>query len=46
MGGGRFTRVSKDGSKLSKLDCFLVCDRFKTLWQEASVTVLPRTNFG
>lgn len=38
----KFTCVSKDGSKLSKLDRFLVCDGFKVKWPEANVTVLPR----
>lgn len=42
MGGSKFTYVSADDTKLSKLDRFLVCDGFKNRWPNASVTVLPR----
>nr|GEY90826.1 RNA-directed DNA polymerase, eukaryota [Tanacetum cinerariifolium] len=36
MGGRRFTRVSDDGKKFSKLDRFLVSDEFKKKWQNLS----------
>ncbi|KAJ9557473.1 hypothetical protein OSB04_012087 [Centaurea solstitialis] len=41
-GGRRFSRYSKDGSKLSKLDRFLVSSNLLTVWPNPNVTILPR----
>ncbi|KAJ9548105.1 hypothetical protein OSB04_020648 [Centaurea solstitialis] len=41
-GGRNFTRYSKDGSKLSKLDRFLVTNNFAGLWPNCFVNILPR----
>ncbi|XP_035836585.1 uncharacterized protein LOC118484743 [Helianthus annuus] len=40
MGGGRFTYISDNGTKLSKLDCFLVCLGYMEIWPNASVLAL------
>ncbi|XP_022036790.1 uncharacterized protein LOC110939540 [Helianthus annuus] len=37
--GRRFTRISDDGVKLSKLDRILVCDSFMEAWPEATFKV-------
>ncbi|KAJ9541443.1 hypothetical protein OSB04_027949 [Centaurea solstitialis] len=42
LGGRKFTRFSKDGSKLSKLDRFLVSQEFFSVWEDANVLVLVR----
>ncbi|GJW03798.1 RNA-directed DNA polymerase, eukaryota [Tanacetum coccineum] len=42
MGGRRFTRVSDDGLKFSKLDRFLLNDEFNNLWGNISVVALDR----
>ncbi|KAK1428158.1 hypothetical protein QVD17_16986 [Tagetes erecta] len=43
MGGSsEYTWMKDDGSIFSKLDRFLVCDRFFNLWPLASVSCLPR----
>ncbi|XP_071715273.1 uncharacterized protein [Rutidosis leptorrhynchoides] len=43
MGGRKFTRVSEDGLKFSKLDRFLVNDNFNLMWSNLSVTALERS---
>ncbi|GJX03963.1 putative RNA-directed DNA polymerase [Tanacetum coccineum] len=43
LGGRRFTRFSKDGNKVSKLDRFMVSQNFFDIWNDASVSVLCRT---
>ncbi|XP_071713337.1 uncharacterized protein [Rutidosis leptorrhynchoides] len=40
--GRKFTRVSDDGVKFSKLDRFLVTDDFIKLWKDLSINVLDR----
>ncbi|XP_021979773.1 uncharacterized protein LOC110875885 [Helianthus annuus] len=40
MQGGKFTYVSDNGTKLSKLDCFLVCDSFMAKWPTSNLRVL------
>nr|GEZ28778.1 RNA-directed DNA polymerase, eukaryota [Tanacetum cinerariifolium] len=42
MGGSKFTRVSDDRMKFSKLDRFLVNDKFDNLWGNLAVTALNR----
>ncbi|XP_071712702.1 uncharacterized protein [Rutidosis leptorrhynchoides] len=42
INGRKFTRISDDGSKFSKLDCFLVKDKFISLWKDLSVDALER----
>ncbi|XP_071714890.1 uncharacterized protein [Rutidosis leptorrhynchoides] len=42
INGKRFTRVSGDGIKISKLDHFLVNDNFIKLWDDLSVIALDR----
>ncbi|XP_071699116.1 uncharacterized protein [Rutidosis leptorrhynchoides] len=42
ISGKRFTRVSDDGVKLSKLDRFLVTENFINLWDDLSVIALDR----
>ncbi|GKB92256.1 putative RNA-directed DNA polymerase, partial [Tanacetum coccineum] len=42
LGGRKFTRFDREGSKASKLDRFLVNQHFFDHWNDASVTVLPR----
>ncbi|GJV18591.1 reverse transcriptase domain, reverse transcriptase zinc-binding domain protein [Tanacetum coccineum] len=42
MGGRKFTRVSDDGLKLSKLDRFLLNEKFNDLWGNLSVIALDR----
>ncbi|XP_071729355.1 uncharacterized protein [Rutidosis leptorrhynchoides] len=38
----KFTRISDDGLKFSKLDRFLVSDNFHSLWDDLSVIALDR----
>ncbi|XP_071715057.1 uncharacterized protein [Rutidosis leptorrhynchoides] len=42
INGKRFTRISDDGTKFSKLDRFLVDDNFTKLWEDLSVIALDR----
>ncbi|GJV48762.1 RNA-directed DNA polymerase, eukaryota [Tanacetum coccineum] len=42
MGGRKFTRVSDDGVKFSKLDRFLMNKNFKSLWSNPAVLALYR----
>ncbi|GJX67489.1 RNA-directed DNA polymerase, eukaryota [Tanacetum coccineum] len=42
LGGRRFTRYNKEGSKLSKLDRFPISSNFFTFWKNAKVTTLCR----
>ncbi|XP_071695196.1 uncharacterized protein [Rutidosis leptorrhynchoides] len=42
MGGKMFTRVSDDGTKFSKLDRFLVSDRFLEIWEGLATCALER----
>ncbi|GKC18898.1 RNA-directed DNA polymerase, eukaryota [Tanacetum coccineum] len=42
LGGRRFTRFDKSGSKLSKIDIFLVSHNLFDSWKDASVTVRYR----
>ena len=41
-GGRKFTRMSADCRKLSKLDRFLVSPNFFSLWPNPSVEILPK----
>ncbi|XP_071714756.1 uncharacterized protein [Rutidosis leptorrhynchoides] len=40
--GRKFTRISDDGLKFSKLDRFLVTDNFMSLWEDLSIIILDR----
>ncbi|XP_022014442.1 uncharacterized protein LOC110913933 [Helianthus annuus] len=42
MGGGSFTYISDNGTKLSKLDRYLVCLGFRERWPNAAVIALER----
>ncbi|KAK1431384.1 hypothetical protein QVD17_07841 [Tagetes erecta] len=42
MGGDKFTWIKDDGTVLSKLDRFLVCNGFLDRWPLATVTALKR----
>ncbi|GKC84242.1 RNA-directed DNA polymerase, eukaryota [Tanacetum coccineum] len=42
MGRRKFTRVSDDGIKFSKLDRFLMNKKFKNLWENLSVVALDQ----
>ncbi|GJR65461.1 cytochrome P450 [Tanacetum coccineum] len=42
MGGKRFTRMNKYGTKLSKIDRILVSHHFVSNWPNAQLTTLPR----
>ncbi|XP_071689438.1 uncharacterized protein [Rutidosis leptorrhynchoides] len=42
INGRKYTRVSDDGIKLSKLDRFFVTDSFISLWKDLSVIALDR----
>ncbi|XP_071694353.1 uncharacterized protein [Rutidosis leptorrhynchoides] len=42
ISGRKFTRISDDGLKLSKLDRFLVTDKFISLWDDLSIIALDR----
>ncbi|GJZ02765.1 RNA-directed DNA polymerase, eukaryota [Tanacetum coccineum] len=42
MGGRKFTRVTDDGVKFSKLDRFLLNEEFNELWANLSVIALDR----
>ncbi|GJY58781.1 RNA-directed DNA polymerase, eukaryota [Tanacetum coccineum] len=45
IGGRKFTRISEVGLKFSKLDRFLLNDRFNNLWDNLSVVALDRKLF-
>ncbi|XP_071704405.1 uncharacterized protein [Rutidosis leptorrhynchoides] len=42
ISGRKFTRISDDGLKFSKLDRFLVTEEFSKLWEDLSVIPLER----
>lgn len=42
LGGRRFTYFNKQGSKLSKLNRFLVCESFFNFWPNITVTALDQ----
>lgn len=42
LGARRFTRFSKSGLKMSKLDRFLVTTNYFNNWNDASIVVLDR----
>lgn len=42
MGGDKYTRLKDDGSVFSKLDRFLICDKFLDTWPLATITALKR----
>ncbi|XP_071687533.1 uncharacterized protein [Rutidosis leptorrhynchoides] len=42
LGGRNFTRVSDDGTKFSKIDCFLVNQSFVNLWKDLTAIALDR----
>nr|GEU97243.1 RNA-directed DNA polymerase, eukaryota, reverse transcriptase zinc-binding domain protein [Tanacetum cinerariifolium] len=42
--GRRFTRINREGTKLSKLDGFLVTNRFFNIWRDAKAKALVRAN--
>ncbi|XP_071705156.1 uncharacterized protein [Rutidosis leptorrhynchoides] len=42
INGRKFTRISDDGSKFSKIDRFLVSDKFLSLWDDLSIIALER----
>lgn len=42
MGGKKFTRMNKYGTKLSKIDRILVTQQFLSRWPNAQLTALPR----
>ncbi|XP_071713361.1 uncharacterized protein [Rutidosis leptorrhynchoides] len=42
INGRKFTRISDDGTKFSKLDRFLVSDKFINYWNDLSINVLDR----
>lgn len=42
IGGRKFTRISDDGVKFSKLDRFLVSDSFLASWPDTTAVVLDR----
>ncbi|XP_071704705.1 uncharacterized protein [Rutidosis leptorrhynchoides] len=42
ISGRKFTRISDDGLKFSKLDRFLVTDKFISLWDDLSIIALDR----
>ncbi|XP_071738724.1 uncharacterized protein [Rutidosis leptorrhynchoides] len=42
INGKRFTRISDDGMKFSKLDRFLINEMFLKLWEDLSVMALDR----
>ncbi|XP_071699161.1 uncharacterized protein [Rutidosis leptorrhynchoides] len=44
MGGRNFTRVSDDGVKYSKLDRFLVNEKFYLMWSDLTALALERKN--
>nr|GEV08879.1 RNA-directed DNA polymerase, eukaryota [Tanacetum cinerariifolium] len=41
MGGRKFTRMNKYGTKLSKIDRILVTQHFVSMWPNAQLTALP-----
>ncbi|XP_071708360.1 uncharacterized protein [Rutidosis leptorrhynchoides] len=42
MGGKRFTRICNNGIKFSKLDRFLISEKFSDIWNELLVLALER----
>ncbi|XP_071738932.1 uncharacterized protein [Rutidosis leptorrhynchoides] len=42
INGRKFTRISDDGTKFSKLDRFLVSNNFINLWNDLSINVLDK----
>ncbi|XP_071714280.1 uncharacterized protein [Rutidosis leptorrhynchoides] len=42
ISGRKFTRISDDGTKFSKLDRFFVMDKFLSLWDDLSIIALDR----
>ncbi|XP_071720744.1 uncharacterized protein [Rutidosis leptorrhynchoides] len=42
LGGKRITRICDNGLKFSKLDRFLISEKFNNLWDEVSVLALER----
>ncbi|GJV50928.1 RNA-directed DNA polymerase, eukaryota [Tanacetum coccineum] len=42
LGGRRYTYFNRQGSKMSKLDRFLICDNFHNYWPNVTVTALDR----
>lgn len=42
LGGQKFTRVSDDGKKFSKLDRFLVSNEFGVAWNNLGAKILER----
>ncbi|XP_071718147.1 uncharacterized protein [Rutidosis leptorrhynchoides] len=44
MGGRCFTHVSEDGLKFSKIDRFLVSDKFMALWNNLSAVIMDRSD--
>ncbi|XP_071718101.1 uncharacterized protein [Rutidosis leptorrhynchoides] len=42
LGGGKFTKISGNGKKFSKLDRFLVSENFYQIWENLSAVVLER----
>ncbi|XP_071740797.1 uncharacterized protein [Rutidosis leptorrhynchoides] len=42
ISGRHFTRISEDGTKLSKLDRFFVTEKFLNLWEDLSIIALDR----
>ncbi|GJV30474.1 putative RNA-directed DNA polymerase, partial [Tanacetum coccineum] len=42
MGGRKFTRMDKHGTKLSKIDRILMSHHFTSKWPNAQLTALPR----
>lgn len=41
LGGRKYTWMSDDGKRMSKLDRFLACDEFHLRWGNAVATILP-----
>ncbi|XP_071740874.1 uncharacterized protein [Rutidosis leptorrhynchoides] len=42
LGGSKFTRISDDGIKYSKLDRFLASEKFSSTWEGLSATTLAK----
>ncbi|XP_071699029.1 uncharacterized protein [Rutidosis leptorrhynchoides] len=43
VNGKRYTHISDDGTKFSRLDRFLVNDKFMSLWDDLSIVALDRS---
>ncbi|GJS90295.1 RNA-directed DNA polymerase, eukaryota, reverse transcriptase zinc-binding domain protein [Tanacetum coccineum] len=43
--GRRFTRINREGTKLSKFDRFLVCNQFFNIWRDAKAKALVQVVF-